>query len=116
MTASNVACPLQKAAHLELRHKLPDKVTIGVVFAPKGDGAVDSVVLVEECAGRQPHPVCVVQAPVIVYQQPIKDIPASCPGAIQISTCEEAGYSMTRQVVHPTLNWHISTDLYIQVQ
>lgn len=104
MTASNAACPLQKTTHLELRHELPDKVTIGVVFAPKGDGAVHPVVLVEERAGRQPHPVCIVQAPVIVYQQPIKDVPAGCPGAVKISTCEEACYSMTRQVVHPTLN------------
>ena len=78
----HAVCTNSTGYHLELRHELPDKVAIGIILAPKGDRAVHSVILIEESAGRKPHPVCVVQAPVIVYQQPVEDISACRPGAI----------------------------------
>ena len=93
-----------RTIYLELGHKLPDKVPVGIVLLPKGDRAVHSVVLVEESACRQPHPICIVYAPVIINQQSVEHIPASCPGAVQISTGEEACDCMPRKVMHPSLH------------
>lgn len=90
-------------AYLELRHKLPDEISVWVVLLAKSDGAVHPVVLVEESTGRQPHPVGIVQAPVIINQQSVKHIPASLPGAVEISTSEEASNCMPCKMMHPAL-------------
>lgn len=45
---------------------LPDVLPLGVRALPKADGAEDPRVLVEERAGRQPHPVPCVDAVVSI--------------------------------------------------
>lgn len=45
---------------------LPNVLSLRVCALPKADGAKDPRVLVEECAGRQPHPVPCVDAVVSI--------------------------------------------------
>lgn len=45
---------------------LPDVLPLGVRALPEADGAEDACVLVEERAGRQPHPVPCVDAVVSI--------------------------------------------------
>ena len=90
--------------HLQLRHKLSDKVPIRVILLPKSHRAVHPVVLVEESACREPHPVGVVQAPVIVYEEAIKHVSACCPGAVEVPARQEACNCMPGEMVHPALH------------
>ena len=51
---------------------------------------------------RERQPVHVIQGPVGIQQQPVEDITACLPTDVEISTRQEAGDSVTCQVVHPT--------------
>lgn len=63
----------------------------------------DTAHLIKEATARQPHPVEVIDAPVGVQQQLIKDTRSSRPTLPQVAPSQEAGHHVPCQMMYPAL-------------
>ena len=91
------------ATCLEHGQEVPDEVPILVILLAKADRAVDAEELVEEGAGRQPHPVAIVDMPIPINEEAVKRVPPLLPVDVQVTTGQETGNCMPGQMMHPAL-------------